>query len=130
MIDIGDSFDYAIQSLALSLNLPHSLGGTFQNFATADFLDGQGNPCLACINDFTLDNEILEKLSVSKIQSITDISFLPSMFHPFSTFYLIAQISLFTCIEDKNPVGQSTFLVANQCANLVSLVIDIVVIDY
>lgn len=83
MIDIGDSFDYAIQSLALSLNIPHSVGGTFQHFATADFFKGNGDPCLACVNDFTLAQDVLDKLSVDKIQAITDISFLPSKLYSF-----------------------------------------------
>jgi len=98
MIDIGDSFDYAVQSLALSLRVPLSLGGTFQSTATVDFFKPGGNPCLACVNDNKFSKEILDKLTTDKIQSIQDISFLPA---------------------DDNPTGQSTFLVANQCANMV-----------
>merc|ERR1712137_994292 len=91
--------DYAVQSLALSLNVPLSLGGTFQSTATMDFFKGNGSPCSACVNDSNLDKELLDKLTTDKIQSIEDISFLP---------------------KDKNPVGQSTFLVANQCSNLMA----------
>mmetsp|Transcript_406 Transcript_406/g.540 ORF Transcript_406/g.540 Transcript_406/m.540 type:complete len:270 (+) Transcript_406:676-1485(+) len=99
MIDIGDSFDYAVQSLALSLRVPLSLGGTFQSTATVDFFKPGGNPCLACVNDNKFSKEILDKLTTDKIQSIQDISFLPA---------------------DDNPTGQSTFLVANQCANMMA----------
>ena len=78
MIDIGECFDIAVQSLALSLNIPLCLGGTFQSTATVDFLNPEGHPCLKCINDTKIDEEVLSKLLPSCIQTVEDISFIPS----------------------------------------------------
>jgi len=41
MIDVGDYFDIAVQSLALKLNLPLIIGGTFQAMLTIDYCRGK-----------------------------------------------------------------------------------------
>ena len=79
MIDVGDCFDFAVQSLALSLKIPLCQGGTFQSTATVDFLKPEGLPCLACINDSQFEPELMSKLLTDKIQGIKDLSFIPSM---------------------------------------------------
>ena len=78
MIDVGDYFDYAVQSLALSLGIPFCQGGTFQYTLTIDFVDKNGTPCIACLNDSYPDTEVTDKLTPTQIQTHTDISFLPS----------------------------------------------------
>jgi len=41
MIDVGDYFDIAVQSLAIKLNLPIIIGGTFQAMLTIDYCSGK-----------------------------------------------------------------------------------------
>jgi len=48
LIDHGDYWDAAIQSLCLKLNLPHIVGGNFACCASFDFYRAQGKPCFVC----------------------------------------------------------------------------------
>lgn len=49
LIDFGDSFDLAVQSLALSLSVPLIVGGVFSMSASVDFFLGEG--CYLCATD-------------------------------------------------------------------------------
>ena len=79
MIDVGDCFDFAVQSLTLSLNIPLCIGGTFQSTATVDFINPTGSPCLSCINDREYDENIVKQLLPSVIQSIDNLEFIPRL---------------------------------------------------
>ncbi len=50
MIDYGDSYDYLMQSLALSLAKPLIQGGTFSHSATVDLVLPGDPLCLLCMN--------------------------------------------------------------------------------
>lgn len=49
LIDYGDTFDLAVQSLALKRNIPLLMGGTFSMNNTIDIFFGKG--CLFCSTD-------------------------------------------------------------------------------
>ena len=51
MIDYGDWFDAAIQSLCFALNKPFIQGGTFALSLTVDFFSPLGKPCYLCLTD-------------------------------------------------------------------------------
>lgn len=92
MIDYGDHFDAAVQSLCLKLNLPLFLGGTFNQSLSLDiFIPDNGTPCYGCISD-NIKPEMLDKISQDKILELEDISFLPKDEHPegVSNSYLAA----------------------------------------
>ena len=50
MIDYGDWFDLACQSLALKLNLPVIQGGTFGVTMIVDYYSPMAKPCALCLN--------------------------------------------------------------------------------
>lgn len=50
MIDYGDWFDLACQSLALKLNIPMIQGGTFGVSMTVDYYSPMAKPCALCLN--------------------------------------------------------------------------------
>ena len=51
MIDYGEYFDFAAQSLALNLKVPIISGGTFAATMTVDSIKQEGEPCLLCLNE-------------------------------------------------------------------------------
>jgi len=95
MIDVGEYLDYATQSLALTLNIPFCIGGTFRNTLTVDFIPAGGKPCWACISDVP-KKDIAAKLVPSLIQSYNSIDFIP---------------------PDDNPIGASNVFVCCTCCN-------------
>ena len=57
MIDVGEYFDAAVQSLCQAIKIPLIMGGTFcQSFTVDIFLPGDA--CFACSDDM-LNKEIL-----------------------------------------------------------------------
>ena len=65
MIDVGEYFDAAVQSLCIKLNLPLIQGGNYCHQMTVDmFMPGEA--CISCSNDM-YDPDILEKMLPSKI---------------------------------------------------------------
>lgn len=97
LIDVGDYFDVAIQSLATLYKLPYVLGGTFSQQFSVDFIKPvPGAPCIKCMFD-NLDLEIIKKITPDKITEIKDLSFIP---------------------KNNNPIGQSTVYLAAMCAQM------------
>eukprot|EP01080_Neovahlkampfia_damariscottae_P011097 gene11097-3804_t len=96
MIDVGTSWDLAVQSLCLSLKIPHVSGGTFQNSITVDFFGPHGNPCFLCASPSN-EKQIVEKLSPDLIQSYDKIDFIK---------------------KEINPIGASNAMVASTCAHM------------
>ena len=62
MIDYGDHFDLAIQSLCLKLKIPVIMGGTFSNTLTVDMFYPDGKPCLLCLNN-GIKNSIVKQIN-------------------------------------------------------------------
>lgn len=93
MIDYGDHFDVAAQSLALKLKVPLIQGGTFSSALTIDTYVPGGNPCLVCLTD-SLDLEIVRKLNPNLIETLPDLNFLP---------------------KNDNPVGRSNVYLCSVC---------------
>ena len=61
MIDYGDWFDLACQSMALKLKLPLIQGGTFALSLSVDYYSPLAKPCALCLNPMK-DNEFLSKI--------------------------------------------------------------------
>lgn len=61
MIDYGDWFDLACQSLALKLKIPMIQGGTFAVSMCVDYYSPMAKPCALCLNPMK-DNEFLERI--------------------------------------------------------------------
>lgn len=92
LIDYGDHFDAAVQSLCLKLQLPLFLGGTMNQSLSIDiFPTKPGTQCFGCISD-NLKEEVVAKITQDKILELEDISFLPKDDHPpgISNTYLAA----------------------------------------
>ncbi|TNV79743.1 hypothetical protein FGO68_gene16044 [Halteria grandinella] len=93
MIDVGDYFDAAVQSLCMARNIPLIQGGTFCQQITID-LFRQEHACFLCCSD-TIKNESVERLLPSKILSESDLLWLP---------------------KNKNPIGQSNCYLCVMCS--------------
>ncbi len=96
MIDVGDYFDLAIQSLCLKLEKTLIQAGTFSGSLSLDIFRKKGKPCYLCLTD-GLDKDIVDRLKPEIITSLKDISFVP---------------------RNKNPVGQSNVFLCSTCSNL------------
>lgn len=96
MIDVGDYFDLAVQSLCLKLQKTLIQAGTFSGSLSLDIFRKKGNPCYLCLTD-GLDKDIVERLSPEKITELKDISFVP---------------------RNKNPIGQSNVFLCSTCSNM------------
>ena len=97
LIDVGDYFDVAVQSLALIYKTPYILGGTFLQQMSVDFVKPEPSAaCVKCMFD-NLDLEIVKKLVPDKIRDIQDLSFIP---------------------RNNNPIGQSNVYLASICAEM------------
>ena len=94
MIDVGDYFDAAVQSLCKVRGIPLIMGGTFSQSLTVDIFRPNVGGCYVCSAD-NLKSENLEKLLPSKIESITDLSFIE---------------------RNSNPIGQSNCYLCVMCA--------------
>eukprot|EP00347_Sterkiella_histriomuscorum_P003964 403362263 len=95
MIDVGDYFDAAVQSLCLIKQLPLIQGGTFSQQLTVDiFLPNES--CLSCSAD-TYDPELLNRLLPSQIESLESLEFIP---------------------RNNNPIGQSNSYLCIMCAQM------------
>lgn len=100
MIDVGDYWDLAMQSLCLKLKKTMILGGTFSGSLSIDMYKIGGRPCYLCLTD-GLKEDIVEKLHPDGILDLKDISFVP---------------------RNSNPIGQSNVYLASICSNfMVSL---------
>jgi molybdopterin/thiamine biosynthesis adenylyltransferase len=98
MIDVGDYWDIAVQSLCLKMNVPMIIGGTFQTTLTIDYCAGGDEPCWACMSAVKDEHCIIsDKLCVDKIDTYQSISFIP---------------------KDEHPIGASTVFVAGTCGYL------------
>jgi len=95
MVDIGDYFDYACQSLCLNRKIPLVIGGTYQTTLTIDFTSGEGHPCWSCISDLE-DKELQKKLLRDKIETYETLDFVK---------------------QENNPVGLSNVLLCCTCSN-------------
>lgn len=80
MIDYGDSFDLAAQSLCLKLKIPFIQGGTFSQMVNVEFFPPNGKSCLACGVDGM--NELCEKIKPSQILQIENLEFLNKNVNP------------------------------------------------
>jgi len=107
MIDVGEYFDAAIQSACMKNKTLLIQGGTFcQTFSVDIYKPGQ--PCVACQSLYQWDMEVIDKLLPSKIEAITDLSFIP---------------------RDRNPIQQSNSYVCTMCANMIVARFSTLVID-
>ena len=81
MIDVGEYFDAAVQSLCLVRNIPLIMGGTFSQSYTVDCFLPKSGACFVCSDD-GLKAEVLEKIVPSKIESYEDLKFIPRNKNP------------------------------------------------
>ena len=81
MIDYGDWFDLACQSLALKLKIPMIQGGTFAVTLTVDYYSPLAKPCALCLSPM-VNNEFLQKITPDKILDIDSLKFLPKNDNP------------------------------------------------
>ena len=97
MIDVGDYFDIAVQSLAIINKVPYILGGTFSQQFSIDFIKPKPEEaCIKCMFD-NVNAEIVKRLTPDKVIAESDISFIP---------------------RNDNPIGQSTVYLASMCAQM------------
>lgn len=95
MIDYGDWFDAAVQSLCYKLQKPFVMGGTFALSLNVDFLSAKGIPCLWCLSDeFDMKKDISDKILPEVILTHESIKFLP---------------------KNNNPTGRSNVVVCTVC---------------
>ena len=95
MIDVGEYWDVAMQSLCMKKQKLMICGGTFCQQLNCDiFRPGEG--CFVC-SGAPQDAETLSKLMPSKIESYTNIEFIP---------------------RDDNPIAQSNVYVCTICAQM------------
>ena len=97
LIDVGDYFDVAVQSLAIINHIPYVLGGTFCHQYSVDFIKPDPKTGCACCAFGNMNPEVVKLLVPSKIAQITDLSFIP---------------------RNSNPIGQSNVYLAAMCAQL------------
>lgn len=97
MIDYGDYFDLAVQSLCLKKKIPFVQGGTFSQCINVDFFPSTGGVCLNCSCD--LDKNIVRSIGVDKILDICDLGFLP---------------------KNKNPIGLSNTYLCGMCGMMMT----------
>jgi molybdopterin/thiamine biosynthesis adenylyltransferase len=96
MIDVGDYWDYAVQSLCLALNLTFVSGGTFQTTVTVDYVHKKNiGACWSCLSD--VKKEYLEHMTIDNILKLNDLNFIP---------------------REEHPIGASACYVAAICAHL------------
>lgn len=96
MIDHGDYFDIAAQSLALARKIPLIQGGTFSQCLTIDFFVNK--PCLLCGNE-GMDQSIIEQILPSKILEMDRLDMLP---------------------RNNNPIGQSNVYLCGMCGMMMT----------
>lgn len=82
MIDVGEYFDAAVQSLCMSKQLLLIQGGNFCQQFNVDIFR-VGRPCLGCSQRFT-NTEVIDKILPSKIVDIENLEFLPRDRNPIS----------------------------------------------
>lgn len=79
-IDHGDYFDFAVSSLARSLNIPMVDGGTDPVYGSLLSVTlskaHQNEPCWGCFNDLS-DKNLCHRLRPNLIQSFQSLSFVP-----------------------------------------------------
>jgi molybdopterin/thiamine biosynthesis adenylyltransferase len=92
MIDYGDSFDLAAQSLCKALKIPLIQGGTFSQTVTVEFFPSDWNNCLACGIDSV--PEFLNEIRPKNIKNLKNLEFLP---------------------KNRNPVGLSNCYLCGIC---------------
>ena len=97
MIDVGDYFDVAVQSLALLYHVPYIVGGTFAHQMSVDFLKPEPTAACACCLFGQMNPEIVKQLVPAKIAQIQDLSFIP---------------------RNDNPIGQSNVYLASICSEV------------
>lgn len=91
MIDVGENFDLAVQALCIKKRLLLIQGGNFcQQFNVDSVLPGQA--CLLCTTMSGKNEEMLSKLLPSKIETITDLRWLPRDVNP------ISQSNVYLCL--------------------------------
>ena len=96
MIDVGEYWDIAVQSLCMKKRKLLICGGTFSQQLNCDiFRPGEG--CFLCSIGQKDDAETLAKLMPSKIESWTNLEFIP---------------------RDVNPIAQSNVYVCTICAQM------------
>lgn len=98
MIDYGDYFDYAAQSLAIKLGIPLIQGGTFAQSMCIEFIRPGGAPCLLCGSD-NAKEELVSQITPDKILDLENLSFLP---------------------KNSNPVGQSNTYLCGVCGMIMT----------
>mmetsp|Transcript_2768 Transcript_2768/g.2501 ORF Transcript_2768/g.2501 Transcript_2768/m.2501 type:complete len:228 (+) Transcript_2768:99-782(+) len=98
MIDYGDYFDYAAQSLAIKLGIPLIQGGTFAQSMCVEYVTGKGQPCLLCGSDNARE-EIIDQIRPEIILELENLNFLP---------------------KNSNPIGQSNTYLCGACGMLMT----------
>jgi molybdopterin/thiamine biosynthesis adenylyltransferase len=99
MIDHGDYFDMAAQSLAIARKIPLIQGGTFSQCLTIDFFIAK--PCLLCGND-GMDSNIIDLIIPSKILQLDRLDMLP---------------------KNNNPIGQSNVYLCGMCGMMMTSIL-------
>lgn len=109
MIDYGDHFDVAAQSLALKLQVPLIQGGTFSSALTIDTYIPGGKPCLVCLTD-GLNLDIVRRLTPDQITTYADLNFIPKSDNPVgrSNVYLCSVCGYFMASQLVNILNGGT----------------------
>ena len=95
MIDVGEYWDIAIQSVCMKKKRLLIQGGTFCQQLNVDIFR-PGEACVVC-SGAPQDHETIQKLMPSKIESCTNLEWIP---------------------RDRNPVAQSSVYVCVICAEM------------
>ena len=95
MIDVGEYWDVAVQSLCMKKKKLLIQGGTFCQQLNVDIFR-PGEACVVCSGS-PQNHEVLTRLMPSKIETLTNIEFIP---------------------RDRNPVAQSNVYVCTICAQM------------
>lgn len=97
MIDYGDYFDLAAQSLAIKLKVPLVQGGAYSQCVNVEFFLPGGKPCLCCSSD--LDPSVVSQITPDKILDLASLNFLP---------------------KNSNPVGLSNTYLCGTCGMMMT----------
>lgn len=95
MIDVGEYWDIAVQSLCMKKGKLMIQGGTFCQQLNCDIFR-PGEACVVCSGGPS-DHETVSRLMPSKIESLNNLEFIP---------------------RDRNPVAQSNVYVCMICAQM------------
>ncbi len=117
MIDVGDYFDTAVQSLALHVGASMTLGGTYQSTMTVDHCARAGRPCWSCMSPVS-DRAVLQRLRPHLIAQLHSIDFIPPDAKPVYVTACSHMLMIMLRVLTRACRGASNVFVASTCSSM------------